>query len=161
MIINRSPLRANAGIARRAASAIGGVRPSTATVGVICSVICGSFSVRWGVRRRRGLPREAGEALENARASAAERALAEAETRLRRLQAAIEAGADPAALIDPLNRAQERVMAARLERDQAPSSHSLGRAEVEAMLDYLGDVGAALKRATPEKLSCTPRSAWS
>jgi hypothetical protein len=53
--------------------------------------------------------------------------LAEAETRLRRLQAAIEAGADPAALIDPLNRAQERVMAARLERDQAPSSQSLGR----------------------------------
>ena len=77
----------------------------------------------------------------------------EAETRLRRLQAAIEAGADPAALIDPLNRAQERVMAARLERDQAPSSHTLGRAEVEAMLDYLGDVGAALKRATPEKLA--------
>jgi hypothetical protein len=89
----------------------------------------------------------------NARASAAERALAEAETRLRRQQAAIEAGADPAALIDPLNRAQERVMAARLERDQAPSSHTLRRAEVEAMLDYLGDVGAALKRATPEKLA--------
>jgi hypothetical protein len=46
---------------------------------------------------------------ETARAASAERALAEAETRLRRLQAAIEAGADPAALIDPLNRAQERV----------------------------------------------------
>jgi hypothetical protein len=69
------------------------------------------------------------------------------------LQAAIEAGADPAALIDPLNHAQEREMAARLERDQAPSSHTLGRAEVEALLDYLDDVGAALKRATPEKLA--------
>lgn len=44
-------------------------------------------------------------------------------------------------------------MAARLERDQAPSPRSLGRAEVEAMLDYLGDVGAALGRATPERLA--------
>jgi hypothetical protein len=44
-------------------------------------------------------------------------------------------------------------MAARLERDQAPSSQSLGRVEVEAMLDYLGDVGAALKRATSEQLA--------
>jgi hypothetical protein len=75
------------------------------------------------------------------------------DVRTRRLQAAIEAGADPAAQIDPLDRAQERVMAARLERDQVPSSQSLGRAEVEAMLDYVGDVGAALKRATPEKLA--------
>jgi hypothetical protein len=90
---------------------------------------------------------------DNARAAAAQRALAEAETTLRRLQAAIEAGADPAALVDPLNRAQERVMAARLERDRAPTPRGLGRAEVEAMLDYLGDVGAALKRATPEKLA--------
>ena len=56
---------------------------------------------------------------ETTRAAVAERALAEAETRLRRLQAAIEVGADPAALIDPLNGAQERVIAARLERDQA------------------------------------------
>jgi len=89
----------------------------------------------------------------NARASAAERALAEAEARLRRLQAAIEAGADPAALIDPLNRAQERVMAARLERDRAPSARALSRAEVEARLDYLDDDGAALWRATPEELA--------
>lgn len=42
-----------------------------------------------------------------------------------------------AALTDPLNRAQERVVAARLERDRAPSHRSLGRAEVEAMLDHL------------------------
>jgi hypothetical protein len=89
----------------------------------------------------------------NSQAAAAERALAEAETTLRRLQTAIEAGADPAALVDPLNRAQERVMAAGLERDGAPSPRTLGRAEVEAMLDYLGDVGAAFKRATPEKLA--------
>lgn len=90
---------------------------------------------------------------DNAQAAAAQRALAEAETTLRRLQAAIEAGADPAALVDPLNRAQERVMASRLERDRAPSPRGLGRAEVEAMLDYLGEVGAALKRAAPEKLA--------
>lgn len=57
----------------------------------------------------------------DAQAVAAERKLAEAETTLRRLQAAVEAGADLAALIEPLNRAQERVTAARIERERAPS----------------------------------------
>lgn len=53
--------------------------------------------------------------------------MAEVETRLRRLRVAIEARADPAALIDPLNRTQERVMAARLERDQVPVIPQLGQ----------------------------------
>ncbi|MGH3982167.1 MAG: hypothetical protein ACRDST_05640 [Pseudonocardiaceae bacterium] len=37
---------------------------------------------------------------------AAQKRLSEAETRLRRLQAAIEAGVDPAALVDAINEAQ-------------------------------------------------------
>ncbi|WP_433293721.1 recombinase family protein [Pseudonocardia sp. CA-142604] len=63
---------------------------------------------------------------DDARTADAERAVAEAETKLRRLQAAIEAGADPAALIDPLNRAQEQLTAARLRCEQAPALHRLG-----------------------------------
>ncbi len=65
-----------------------------------------------------------------------------------------------AALTDPLNRAQERVVAARLERDRAPSLRSLGRAEVEAMLDHLalrwfidaGDAGEAGRAVRPVHL---------
>jgi hypothetical protein len=65
-----------------------------------------------------------------------------------------------AALTDPLNRAQERVVAARLERDRAPSHRSLGRAEVEAMLDHLalrwfidaGDAGEAGRAVRPVHL---------
>jgi hypothetical protein len=69
------------------------------------------------------------------------------------LQAAIEAGADPAALVDPINRAQEQVKAARVACDQAPPARGIGRAEIEAMLDHLGDIGAALTRARPERLT--------
>lgn len=58
---------------------------------------------------------------DSTQAVAAKHALAEAETRLRRLQAAIEAGADPAALVDSINRAQEQVTDARVACDQAPS----------------------------------------
>jgi hypothetical protein len=72
----------------------------------------------------------------NTQTAAAQRALAEAETMLRRLHAAIEAGAGPAALIDPLNRAQERVTAARLERDRArvASQPGMGRGRIDAGL---------------------------
>src|SRR6185437_11716852 len=55
---------------------------------------------------------------------AVKRRLADAETRLSRLRAAIEAGADPAALVESLN----------------------------AMVDSLGDVGAALTRANPDRM---------
>jgi hypothetical protein len=43
-------------------------------------------------------------------------------------------------------------MAARVECDRAPSPRGVERGEIEAILDYSGDVGAALNRATPEKL---------
>jgi hypothetical protein len=58
----------------------------------------------------------------SAGATAARRAFADAETRLRRWQAAVEAGADPVALVGPIARAQEQVVAARVECDRAPRS---------------------------------------
>jgi hypothetical protein len=80
------------------------------------------------------------------------RRLADATTRLSRLQAAIEAGANPGALIDGINRAQEEKDAADAELRLAPVGRSFGRAEIGAMVDYLGGVGRKLHRADPAKL---------
>ncbi|WP_346072590.1 recombinase family protein [Saccharopolyspora thermophila] len=85
---------------------------------------------------------------------AAKKRLTEATTRLHRLQAAIEAGADPAALIEAINTAQAERAAAQAELDNTPVAHTLSDAEIHAMIDSLGDVGAALKDAKSEKLSC-------
>jgi predicted transcriptional regulator len=89
---------------------------------------------------------------DNARTATADQAVADAEQRLRRLHAAIEAGVDPVALVEPINSAQEELEAARFEQQCVPTAPTLGQAEVEAMLDHLGDVGEALQRADPAKL---------
>jgi site-specific DNA recombinase len=84
--------------------------------------------------------------------SAAKRRLADAEKILSRLRAAIEAGADPEALIESLNKAQQKRAAAKTETAAAkPEPWELTRAEVHAMVDTLGDVGASLTRADPAK----------
>ena len=82
----------------------------------------------------------------------AKRRLLDAESRIRRFQDAIAAGVDPAALVDPLNRAQAECTAAQAEIDNAPASTTLTDAEVYAMIDSLGDVGAALRNADPIRL---------
>ena len=100
---------------------------------------------------RRMLDADAGKTA-TARGKAAARAVAEAEQRLRRLQSAIEAGVDPAALVEPINRAQQEVDAARAELQHNPTVQTLSRAEIDAMIDYLGDVGSAFNRAEPAHL---------
>jgi hypothetical protein len=47
--------------------------------------------------------------------------LSAAEARLRKFQAAIEAGVDPAAMVEGMNQAQAERVAARAELDNAPS----------------------------------------
>jgi len=79
--------------------------------------------------------------------------LAKAEARLRRLQAAIEAGADPAALVEGLNEAQAERVAARAELENISVPDLLADAEIYAMIDLLGDVGATLADAKPISLS--------
>ncbi|MEV5540057.1 recombinase family protein [Saccharopolyspora shandongensis] len=78
--------------------------------------------------------------------------ITDANTRLRRLQAAVEAGADPAALVDAINTAQAERSAAQAELDNAPELRTMSDAEVYAMIDSLGNVGAALKGARAESL---------
>ncbi|GAB2984436.1 hypothetical protein LWP59_18160 [Amycolatopsis acidiphila] len=53
----------------------------------------------------------------------------------RRLQAAIEAGVDPAALVEAINEAQAQRAAARAELDGAAPPTAVGEAEVYAMVD--------------------------
>ncbi len=83
----------------------------------------------------------------------ARRRLANAEARLRRHQAAIEAGVDPAAIVDAINQAHTERAAARAELDERPTTQELTRQDIEAMIDSIGDVGAALTQAEPQNLT--------
>jgi hypothetical protein len=86
--------------------------------------------------------------------SAAKARRADAERRLQRFQAAIAAGADPAAVIEPMNQAQAERAAAQAEIDAVPKwGVALDVAEVYAMIDSLGDVGATLADAKPAALN--------
>jgi hypothetical protein len=79
--------------------------------------------------------------------------LRDAERRLRRFQEAIAAGVAPAAIVDGINQAQAEHAAAKAQVESAPARSVLDRAEVYAMVDSLGDVGATLGGAKPEKLA--------
>jgi hypothetical protein len=46
------------------------------------------------------------------------------------------------ALVEPINRAQQELDAARAEQQHNPSVQALSRVEIDAMIDYLGDVAA-------------------
>lgn len=84
---------------------------------------------------------------------AAKRRLDAAETKLRRLRAAIEAGADPAALVESINVAQAERVAAQAELANTPVTDALDIAEVYAMIDSLGDVTRVLHRAELDELA--------
>jgi hypothetical protein len=86
----------------------------------------------------------------------------EGTARLSRLRAAIEAGADPAALVESVNAAQEQRAAAQAEfRVLKPEPARLTDANVYAMVDDLGDVGASLPgRTRTECARSTTTCAW-
>lgn len=90
---------------------------------------------------------------DTSRLEAVKRRADDAETRLRRLQQAIEAGASPAALVDAINRAQEERDAAREELARLPAGAAIGRPEIEAMMDSLEVIGRQVNHASPERLS--------
>jgi hypothetical protein len=89
-----------------------------------------------------------------ARGDAARQQLAETEATLRRFQEAIAAGVDPTAVVDPINRARAERDAARASLahpEQQPELYT--EAQVRAMVDELGDVGAAIGDARPDRLA--------
>ncbi|WP_238606690.1 recombinase family protein [Amycolatopsis sp. Poz14] len=83
----------------------------------------------------------------------ARRRLADAEARLRRFQDAIGAGVDPSAVVDAVNQAQAERAAAKAELESTPAGRRITDAEIYAMIDSLGDVGAALVDAKPAGLA--------
>jgi hypothetical protein len=87
------------------------------------------------------------------RHQSAKKRLADARARLRRHQAAIEAGVDPSALVEVINQAQAERVAAETELANQPATAMITDAEIHAMIDSLGDVGAALSDAKPDSLS--------
>jgi hypothetical protein len=89
---------------------------------------------------------------------AAKKRLDAAEAKLRRLRAAIEAGVEPAALVEAINDAQAQRAAARTELERAPERTTADVAEVYARIDSLSDRGRALNSASPEKLQDSTRN---
>lgn len=84
---------------------------------------------------------------------AIEKRLADAESRLRRHQAAIEAGVNPAAVVEAINTAQAEREAARAELQHLPKPTVIEAAEVYARLDSMDDVARALNSRTPERIT--------
>jgi hypothetical protein len=79
--------------------------------------------------------------------------LSDAEARLRRHQAAIEAGVDPAALVELINEAQAQRAALRTEMINTPAPDLATAAEIYTRVDALGDVDVTLSDASPERLA--------
>jgi hypothetical protein len=82
----------------------------------------------------------------------AEKRAKDAGAKLRRFQAAIEAGIDPAALVEVINQAQAERAAARAELDNVQAPGSFTDAEVYAMIDSMGDIAEVLTGKHPSKL---------
>ena len=89
----------------------------------------------------------------DSRRAAVERRLKDATAKLRRHQAAIDAGVDPAALVEPMNFAQAERHAAEAELEHLPDAATVDVAEVYAMLDSLGDVARHLNSRSPERIT--------
>jgi DNA invertase Pin-like site-specific DNA recombinase len=94
-----------------------------------------------------------GSSLADAHLDQARRRLADAEAKLRRHQAAIEAGVDPAAIVDAINQAQAKRTAACAELNGRPAAQLLTRQDVEVVINSVGDVGEALTGADPQSLA--------
>jgi DNA invertase Pin-like site-specific DNA recombinase len=84
---------------------------------------------------------------------AAKARLADAKAALRRFQSAIAAGIDPTAIVEAVNEAQAQRAAAEAELANTPEASRIGRAEVYALIDSLGDIGTKLRRGSPDKIS--------
>ncbi|WP_162186151.1 hypothetical protein [Amycolatopsis jejuensis] len=84
---------------------------------------------------------------------AVETRLADAESRLRRHQAAVEAGVDPAAVVEAINAVQAERAAARAELQHLPKAAVIEAAEAYARLDSMDDVARALNSRTPERIT--------
>ena len=91
--------------------------------------------------------------VDDSRLRQAKKKLADAETRMRRLQLSIEAGVEPAAVADALNRALEEREAARADLDRVPTTNVLTEKKIAEIVDGLGNVAELLSSADPSELA--------
>ncbi|TCC19925.1 recombinase family protein [Kribbella sindirgiensis] len=87
------------------------------------------------------------------RTQQAEARASEAQTKIRRYTASIEAGVDPTILVDALNAAQAELSAARAELANLPQVVTLDAEAIATMVDQLGAMAAALNAAEPQDLA--------
>jgi DNA invertase Pin-like site-specific DNA recombinase len=111
------------------------------------------FDARNRTRTIQTLVESQGGSLADAQREHARRRLTNAEAKLRRHQAAIEAGIDPAALIDAINQAQAERVAAHAELTGQPAAQELTRQDIETMIDSIGDISATITEAEPQHLT--------
>ncbi|MFF3224057.1 recombinase family protein [Nocardia suismassiliense] len=78
------------------------------------------------------------------------RRIADADTKLQRHLAAIEAGVDPAAFVNSMNAAQAEKAAARAELDAIPKLIRLTETEMHKLIESAGDIRAVLTAGAPE-----------
>jgi DNA invertase Pin-like site-specific DNA recombinase len=126
--------------------------PERAVLGPVNAWIGGLFDQEHRSATMRQLAAAARSTSDSARVERAREKLASTEKRIHRLQQAIEAGANPLALVDALNRAEEERQAARNDLDHTPSAHTLNCADVAMIVDELSNIGATLDRADPTGL---------
>ncbi|MFI6042615.1 recombinase family protein [Nocardia sp. NPDC051321] len=78
------------------------------------------------------------------------RRITDADTKLQRHLAAIEAGVDPAAFVTSMNAAQAEKAAARAELDAIPKPIRLTETEMHKLIESAGDIRAVLTAGAPE-----------
>ena len=83
----------------------------------------------------------------------ARKKLEDAEAKLRRFQNANASGVDPVALVESINEAPADRAVAQAELATARKPAALIEADVYAMVDSLGDTGAALAGSEPGRLA--------
>ncbi|WP_324194676.1 recombinase family protein [Nocardia terpenica] len=76
--------------------------------------------------------------------------VSDAETKLLRHRAAIEAGVDPLVLVDAINALQAEKAIAAAELDRLPAVAPITISELTKLLDSFGDIAAVLDAGTPQ-----------
>lgn len=82
--------------------------------------------------------------------AALQRRIEQAQTRIGRHLAAIEAGIDPHMVVEAMNSAQADKAAAQVELNNAPATERFTEKEVRKLIESLGDVRLVLKGGAPE-----------
>jgi DNA invertase Pin-like site-specific DNA recombinase len=85
--------------------------------------------------------------------NAAQQRLHDAEARVRRLQAAIAAGVDPAALVEAINETQAQREAAQGELQHTAAPDAMSSEDIYALIKSLGEIAPLLNHADPALLA--------